>query len=50
MVSGAAPPWQSPLRIAHVPVALHLALVLALGLWIPPFLDAWFRAAAELLR
>jgi hydrogenase-4 component F len=49
MVSGEVPPWQQPLRAAHVPVILHLALVLALGLYLPPFLDGWFRTAVGLL-
>jgi hydrogenase-4 component F len=33
-----------------VPVFAHLALVLMLGLWIPPFLAEWYRAAAALIR
>jgi len=49
MVSGAPPPWQTPLRAAHLPVLLHLALVLALGLYLPPFLSGWFRTAAGML-
>ena len=27
----------------------HLALVLMLGLWIPPFLADWYRSAARLI-
>jgi hypothetical protein len=32
-----------------VPVVLHLALVLALGLYLPHFLDGWFRTAGGML-
>ncbi|WP_029921576.1 hydrogenase 4 subunit F [Nevskia soli] len=32
-----------------VPVFAHLALVLMLGLWIPPFLAQWYRLAAALI-
>ena len=32
MVSGAPPPWQHPVRAAHVPVLLHLVLVLVIML------------------
>ena len=28
---------------ALIPVFAHLALVLMLGLWIPPFLAQWYR-------
>ena len=34
---------------AVLPVFLHLALGLMLGLYIPPHLDAWFRQAAAML-
>jgi hydrogenase-4 component F len=50
MVSGAPPPWQHPVRAAHVPVLLHLILVFAVGLYLPPFLDEWFRTAVGLLE
>jgi len=50
MVSGDAPPWQRPVRAAHLPVVLHLALVLALGLSLPAFLDEWLRTAVGLLQ
>jgi hydrogenase-4 component F len=40
-------------RLAHrpamLPVFVHLALVLMLGLWIPPFLAEWYRQAARLI-
>ena len=32
-----------------VPVFVHLALVLMLGLWIPPYLADWYRQAARLI-
>jgi len=50
MVSGEVPPWQQPVAAAHVPVILHLVLVLALGLYLPVFLNDWFVTAAGLLR
>lgn len=50
MVSGAVPPWAVPLRAAHLPVVLHMALVLLLGLYLPPFLSDWFHLAARLLK
>jgi hydrogenase-4 component F len=34
---------------ALVPVFVHLALCLLLGLYIPPYLDGWFRQAARLM-
>ena len=50
MVSGEAPPWQQPLKAAHVPVILHLVLVLLIGLYLPAFLNDWFVTAAGLLK
>jgi formate hydrogenlyase subunit 3/multisubunit Na+/H+ antiporter MnhD subunit len=34
---------------ALFPVFLHLALALLLGLYIPPYLDLWFRQAAHMI-
>ena len=34
---------------ALTPVFLHLGLALMLGLYIPPYLAAWYRQAAKLL-
>jgi hydrogenase-4 component F len=50
MVAGVVPPWQTPLKAAHLPVILHLALVLILGLYLPPFLSDWFHTAVGLLK
>jgi hydrogenase-4 component F len=40
-------------RLAHppalIPVFIHLALGLMLGLYIPPYLDAWYRQAARMI-
>lgn len=36
-------------RPALVPVFVHLALGLMLGLYIPPYLDAWYRQAAAMI-
>ena len=34
---------------ALLPVFAHLALVLALGIYVPPYLADWYRAAAHLI-
>ena len=44
--TSAAPLERGP---ALVPVFAHLAIVLALGLYIPPYLAAWYRQAAALI-
>ncbi|MEO8305638.1 MAG: hydrogenase 4 subunit F [Betaproteobacteria bacterium] len=49
MVFGESTGARLPLRPAIVPVFVHLALVLMLGLWIPPFLAEWYRQAARLI-
>jgi hydrogenase-4 component F len=40
-------------RLPHKPamllVFLHLALVLMLGLWIPPYLAGWYQQAARFI-
>jgi hydrogenase-4 component F len=38
-----------PHRPAMIPVFVHLAIVLMLGLWIPPALADWYRQAALLI-
>ena len=48
--AGVVPPWQTPLPAAHVPVILHLTLVLILGLYLPRFLSDWFHTAVGLLK
>ncbi|MBC2760870.1 hydrogenase 4 subunit F [Thiobacillus sp.] len=42
-------PWATPYQPAQTPVFLHLGLVLMLGLFIPPYLAAWYKQAAHLL-
>ena len=49
MVFGATTSKRLPQRPAMVPVFVHLALVLMLGLWIPPALAEWYRQAARLI-
>src|SRR5215813_1071935 len=49
MVFGETTSKRLPARPAMVPVFLHLALVLMLGLWIPPVLAEWYRQAARLI-
>ncbi|MBI4825566.1 MAG: hydrogenase 4 subunit F [Nitrospirae bacterium] len=50
MVSGEIPPYQKMLKVAHVPVLLHLILVFILGIYLPDFLSKWFHTAAELIK
>jgi hydrogenase-4 component F len=50
MVTGLVPPWQTPLKAAHVPVILHMVLVLILGLYMPRFLSDWFHLAVGILK
>lgn len=49
MVFGETSARPLPHSPALVPVFVHLAMVLVLGLYIPPALAAWYRAAAELI-
>jgi hydrogenase-4 component F len=49
MVFGESSAKRLPVRPAMIPVFVHLALVLMLGLWIPPFLAEWYRQAARLI-
>jgi hydrogenase-4 component F len=49
MVFGETTAGQLPHRPAVVPVFAHMAIVLMLGLWIPPFLADWYRQAARLI-
>ena len=49
MVFGETTAARLPVRPAMMPVFAHLALVLMLGLWIPPFLADWYRSAAKLI-
>ena len=49
MVFGESSRAQLPHRPAMIPVFVHLALVLMLGLWIPPFLAEWYRQAARFI-
>jgi len=50
MVSGDAPAYQKSIKAAHVPVILHMALVLVLGVYMPDFLNKWFHTAVGLLK
>jgi hydrogenase-4 component F len=49
MVFGETALPKLPYQPALMPVFLHLGLVLMLGLFIPPYLAAWYRQAAQLL-
>lgn len=50
MVSGSIPDYQRPIRAAHLPVIIHMVLVLLLGLYLPSFLSGWFHSAYEVLK
>jgi hydrogenase-4 component F len=50
MVAGEVPEHQKRLTVAHVPVLLHMAFVLLLGLYMPKFLSDWFQTAVGLLK
>jgi len=49
MVFGAPSVQRLPQRPALIPVFVHLAIVLLLGLYIPPYLAEWYRQAAQLI-
>jgi hydrogenase-4 component F len=41
---------RDPATASFLPVGLHLALVLAAGVWLPPALVSWFQYVASLLN
>jgi hydrogenase-4 component F len=41
---------REPAKASFVPVAIHFALVLAAGIWLPSTFVAWFQHVAALLR
>jgi hydrogenase-4 component F len=49
MVFGETAAKRLPHPPALLPVFTHLALVLMLGIFIPPYLADWYRAAARLI-
>jgi hydrogenase-4 component F len=49
MVYGDPPAGQQPIKVNMLPVMVHLALVLWLGLAIPKFLSNWFEQATQLI-
>jgi hydrogenase-4 component F len=49
MIFGETTAKRLPHQPALLPVFLHLALVLMLGLYIPPYLQQWYRQAAALI-
>jgi len=49
MVFGESKLERLPHSPALLPVFAHLALVLMLGLWIPPYLAEWYREAARFI-
>jgi hydrogenase-4 component F len=49
MVFGNATAKSLPHPPALIPVFVHLAIVLLLGLYIPPYLADWYRQAARLI-
>jgi hydrogenase-4 component F len=49
MVFGATTAQRLPHPPAVLPVFVHLLIVLVLGLYIPPYLAGWYRAAARMI-
>ncbi len=49
MVFGSSTLRKLPVQPSMVPVFVHLALVLLLGLWIPAFLVSWWHLAAGMI-
>src|SRR5690606_25470909 len=49
MVFGETTARRLPHQPALLPVFVHLALVLMLGLYMPPYLEQWYRQAAALI-
>ena len=39
----------NPSKASYLPIGMHLALVFAAGIWLPPALVAWFQYVAALL-
>ncbi len=50
MVAGEVPLNQRSMKVAHVPVVLHMVLVLVIGLYLPDFLNRWFHTTVGLLK
>ena len=50
MVFGEVPENQRALKPSHIPVIVHMVIVLILGLYLPSFLSGWFHTAVELLK
>jgi hydrogenase-4 component F len=49
MVFGESTLRRLPHAPALVPTFVHLSLALLLGLYIPPYLEGWYRAAARMV-
>jgi hydrogenase-4 component F len=49
MVFGESSVRRLPHQPALVPTFVHLSLALLLGLYIPPYLEGWYRAAARMI-
>ena len=50
MIAGEIPANQQFLKVAHLPVILHMVLVLIIGIYMPNFLAEWFNTAAALFK
>ncbi|MBF0337785.1 MAG: hydrogenase 4 subunit F [Nitrospirae bacterium] len=50
MVMAEVPSYQHPVQVAYVPIVLHAALVLMIGIYIPEFFDQWLKNVAEYLK
>jgi len=50
MVMGEVPEYQKSMKVAHLPVLLHMVIVLVIGLYVPVFLNQWFHKAVQILK
>ncbi|MBF0318109.1 MAG: hydrogenase 4 subunit F [Nitrospirae bacterium] len=50
MVMAEVPSYQHPVSVAYVPIILHVALVLVIGIYIPEFFDRWLKSAVACLK
>jgi hydrogenase-4 component F len=50
MVSGPPREGLSPVKVAGIPIVLHITLILILGLYIPTLLSKWIYMAVEILK
>ncbi|MBF0343490.1 MAG: hydrogenase 4 subunit F [Nitrospirae bacterium] len=50
MVMADAPSYQKSINTAYVPIVLHLALILAVGIYMPDILNQWLKNIVEYMK